>query len=981
MAAAAMAAPTRANFMTPPPIPSPIPAHPCPGPRTSLDGRGGLARRGGDGARDEGPKRLAACRVERCRIIGVGDRGCKVRVCSMRPGVGRASVESSLPAPVRRQAPEPGPPDRQLPTRDPRRVASLYEVEPSAWSTWSARPASPTSTAWPLIGRRRAGGIRPRVARRRGPAPAAGLPAERERARRRDATGDRGRGASSSCVRRSLAGGYVGTVDFLVVAPDHDADRVTDALLEELLRSAGNKGCSTSWRRRALRTRDLARLERAGFAPAGPTLRRPDRGGPGSADQVMRRRAGADRRADVRDPAPDPNIGVNVGKNVAVFVDVANIFYAAKAAGVDIDYVTLLKSATAGRDFVRAYAYTGLDPDNENQRNFHQFLARHQYKVVSKDIRKYGDGKVKANLDIELVVDMMKTARNLDVAVIVSGDGDFAPAIRAVQEMGVRVEVISFRGNTSSDLIEVADLFTDITHIAKVDKGSTRVRPPRRGRRRGPVDDRGPRQGVRGHRPGSWPRSRPGPHRARSSEPVETVEPSRGRGRGRDARSPPSRVGRGGRRRGRRAAAPSWPCPARSCRRRAVRRSRRRGRGRRRAEERGRARSPATRRSTGEAPRSAAGRRRRGGRGRGRGRGRGPGAEEQAERGPTEAPPAAAARSSSTSRTSEDEERRRAGAARAPRPAAFGSVWDSQLGVPSAPRRGGLGRPDEEVDDEPAIPEYLLAERRRGAGAAQRPGQRGGRGGQRGRGGAYAAAIERERYGGARPRRPRAWPRLRAPAGGAPAGHGGGSRGGQRPSRAPQQAPSAIAIAPRAPAVAEPWSEVPPELEELLRAQMAQKTARQEAAPPARSEAAPPARPWRADAAGRARRGDRARPAPAPAAERPRRPPARTPRTRKARQPRHRRRPLRRPPPRHRRKAPARTSRTRKAAAARCGPGRGRSGARRRAGREGPGPHAADPEGSRPLAAPVDAAPAAEAPAKAPARAPRTRKAAPAEGA
>ena len=109
-----------------------------------------------------------------------------------------------------------------------------------------------------------------------------------------------------------------------------------------------------------------------------------------------------------------------MGKNVAVFVDVANIFYAAKAAGVDIDYVTLLKSATAGRDFVRAYAYTGLDPDNENQRNFHAFLARHGYKVVSKDIRKYGDGKVKANLDIELVVDMMKTARNLDIAIVVS---------------------------------------------------------------------------------------------------------------------------------------------------------------------------------------------------------------------------------------------------------------------------------------------------------------------------------------------------------------------------------------------------------------------------------------------------------------------------------------------------------------------------------------------------------------------------------
>ena len=161
-----------------------------------------------------------------------------------------------------------------------------------------------------------------------------------------------------------------------------------------------------------------------------------------------------------------------MSKNVAVFVDVANIFFAAKAAGVDIDYVTLLKSASAGRDLVRAYAYTGLDPENENQRNFHDFLRRHGYKVVSKDIRKYGDGKVKANLDIELVVDMMKTARNLDIAIVVSGDGDFAPAIRAVQEMGVRCEVISFRGNTSSDLIEVADLFTDITQLARVEKGS-----------------------------------------------------------------------------------------------------------------------------------------------------------------------------------------------------------------------------------------------------------------------------------------------------------------------------------------------------------------------------------------------------------------------------------------------------------------------------------------------------------------------------
>ena len=70
------------------------------------------------------------------------------------------------------------------------------------------------------------------------------------------------------------AGGYVGTIDFLVVGPDHDADRVTEALVEELLRSASNKGCSAVEAEQPSDPASLARLERAGFAPAGTTFRR-----------------------------------------------------------------------------------------------------------------------------------------------------------------------------------------------------------------------------------------------------------------------------------------------------------------------------------------------------------------------------------------------------------------------------------------------------------------------------------------------------------------------------------------------------------------------------------------------------------------------------------------------------------------------------------------------------------------------------------
>jgi uncharacterized LabA/DUF88 family protein len=160
-----------------------------------------------------------------------------------------------------------------------------------------------------------------------------------------------------------------------------------------------------------------------------------------------------------------------VSKNVAMFVDVANMYYAARGQDVDVDYVALLKHATKGRDLIRAYAYSGLDPENENQRKFLDFLIKNGYKVVSKDIRKFGDGRVKANLDIELVVDLFRLADRMDIAVIVSGDGDFASAIRALQDKGVRCEVISFRPNTSSDLIAVADEFMDIMKVASIERG------------------------------------------------------------------------------------------------------------------------------------------------------------------------------------------------------------------------------------------------------------------------------------------------------------------------------------------------------------------------------------------------------------------------------------------------------------------------------------------------------------------------------
>lgn len=160
-----------------------------------------------------------------------------------------------------------------------------------------------------------------------------------------------------------------------------------------------------------------------------------------------------------------------MGQNVGVFVDVSNLFYSAKSAGVEVNYCRLLGHAMNGRDLIRACAYTGIDPENNSQKKFIDFLSANGYKVVCKDIHKYDTGRIKANLDIEIAVDMMLLAQNLDVVVLVSGDGDFARLVKAIQDKGVRFELISFGISTSNELIGLVDRFTEISTIPEIFRG------------------------------------------------------------------------------------------------------------------------------------------------------------------------------------------------------------------------------------------------------------------------------------------------------------------------------------------------------------------------------------------------------------------------------------------------------------------------------------------------------------------------------
>ena len=174
---------------------------------------------------------------------------------------------------------------------------------------------------------------------------------------------------------------------------------------------------------------------------------------------------------------------------LALFIDGANLYSAARGLGFDIDYKKLLDEFRKRGIMIRAYYYTALVEDQEYSpiRPLVDWLDYNGFTMVTKPAREYTDRegrkRFRGDMDLEIAVDMMELTPRCDHVVLFSGDGDFRCLVEAVQRKGVRVTVVSTVKSqppmASDDLRRQADAFVDLADLVDIIGRPARDRLPR----------------------------------------------------------------------------------------------------------------------------------------------------------------------------------------------------------------------------------------------------------------------------------------------------------------------------------------------------------------------------------------------------------------------------------------------------------------------------------------------------------------------
>ncbi|MEK7507067.1 MAG: NYN domain-containing protein [Patescibacteria group bacterium] len=150
-------------------------------------------------------------------------------------------------------------------------------------------------------------------------------------------------------------------------------------------------------------------------------------------------------------------------QRVGVFVDAQNMYHSAKNLyHAKVNFKKVLETAVAGRQLIRAFVYV-IKTETGEEKAFIEALEKSGYEIKVKDLQVFAGGMKKADWDVGMAVDAVILADKIDVAVLVTGDGDFMPLVEYLKvNKGLKVELVSFDRSTSAKLKETVDVFTDL---------------------------------------------------------------------------------------------------------------------------------------------------------------------------------------------------------------------------------------------------------------------------------------------------------------------------------------------------------------------------------------------------------------------------------------------------------------------------------------------------------------------------------------
>lgn len=148
-------------------------------------------------------------------------------------------------------------------------------------------------------------------------------------------------------------------------------------------------------------------------------------------------------------------------QRVGVFVDVANMYYSAKAMyQKKVNFKAVLEAVVGDRSLIRAIAYV-VQADIPEESSFFEALGHIGFEIKAKELQVFYGGNKKGDWDVGIAMDAIKLAPKVDVIVVVSGDGDFVPLVEYLQSLGQKVEIAAFGRSASGKLQEKADKFID----------------------------------------------------------------------------------------------------------------------------------------------------------------------------------------------------------------------------------------------------------------------------------------------------------------------------------------------------------------------------------------------------------------------------------------------------------------------------------------------------------------------------------------